>query len=122
MSKIRLLLVAALILGVFTTALRAAPPPSSKAAQASLDVLVNTIRSNRKALVAANLQLTDEEAAKFWPLYDRYQGEIQPIGDRLVAAIQDYTANFKDLSNEKALKILDDYLAIEADRLKVRRA
>ena len=66
-----------------------------------------------------NLKLTDEEAAKFWPVYDRYQKEINAIGDRLVGVIQDYSANFRDLSNDKAMKLVEDYLAVEADRVKV---
>ena len=36
--------------------------------------------------------------------------------------IQDYSANFSDLSNDKAMKLVDDYLAVEADRVKVKRA
>jgi len=121
MSKIRLLLVAAVILGLSAAALRAAQPPSSQAT-ANLDVLVDAIRSNRKALVTVNLKLTDEEATKFWPIYDRYQQEINAVGDRLVGVIQDYTANFSTLSDDKAMKLVDDYLAVEADRVKVRRA
>ena len=35
--------------------------------------------------------------------------------------IEDYIANFHDLSNEKALQLVEDYLAVEADRVKVRR-
>ena len=69
-----------------------------------------------------NLILTDEEAKQFWPVYDRYQKEINAVGDRLIGVIQDYTANFSDLSNDKAMKLVDDYLAIEADRVKVKRA
>ena len=122
MSKIRLLLAAAVILGLSAAALRAAQPPSSQAATANLDVLVDAIRSNRKALVTVNLKLTDEEATKFWPIYDRYQQEINAVGDRLVGVIQDYTANFSTLSDDKAMKLVDDYLAVEADRVKVRRA
>ncbi len=122
MSKIRLLLAAAVILGLSAAALRAAQPPSGQAATANLDVLVDAIRSNRKALVTVNLKLTDEEAAKFWPIYDRYQQEINAVGDRLVGVIQDYTANFSTLSDDKAMKLVDDYLAVEADRVKVRRA
>ena len=121
MSKIRLLLVAAVILALSAAALRAAQPPTGQAA-ANLDVLVDAIRSNRKALVAVNLKLTDEEATKFWPIYDRYQQEITAVGNRLVGVIQDYTANFSNLSDDKAMKIVDDYLTIEADRVKVRRA
>ena len=121
MLKIRLLLVAAVILGLSAAALRAAQPPTGQAA-ANLDVLVDAIRSNRKALVAVNLKLTDEEATKFWPIYDRYQQEITAVGDRLVGVLQDYTANFSTLSDDKAMKLVDDYLAVEADRVKVRRA
>jgi hypothetical protein len=122
MLKIRLLLAAAVILALSAGAMCAAQPPAGQAAEANLDVLVDAIRSNRKALVAVNLKLTDDEAAKFWPVYDRYQKEINAIGDRLVGVIQDYTANFSDLSNQKAMKLVDDYLAVEADRVKVKRA
>jgi hypothetical protein len=122
MSKLHLLLAAALLFGLSATALRAAQPPTGQAAEANLDVLLDAVRSNRKALVGVNLKLTDDEAVKFWPIYDRYQKEINALGDRLVGVIQDYSANFSDLSNDKAMKLVDDYLAIEADRVKVKRA
>jgi hypothetical protein len=121
MSKIRVLLALSLILAASAAALRAEEPVAGQAAEAELDVLLSAIRSNRKALVAVNLTLTDEEAAKFWPVYDRYQKEINAVGDRALAVIQDYIASFKDVSNEKAMKLVEDYLAAEADRVQVRR-
>ena len=66
-------------------------------------------------------RLTARSPPKFWPLYERYQKEINAIGDRLVAIVEDYTATFRDLSNDKALQLIDDYLAVEAERIKVRR-
>lgn len=122
MSKIRVLLAALLILGAPTAALRAEEPGGGEAKEASMDALLSAIRSNRKALVSVNLTLTDDEASKFWPVYDRYQREINAVGDRLVSVIRDYTASFRDLSNDKAVKLLDDYLGVEADRVRVRRA
>jgi signal transduction histidine kinase len=122
MSRIFLLLAAALLFGLSIAAGRAAPPADAKPAEADLHVLLDTIRANRKALVTVNLTLTDEEAAKFWPLYDRYQQEINAVGDRLAAIIADYTANFRDLSNDKALQLVEDYLAAEADRVQIRRS
>jgi C4-type Zn-finger protein len=100
----------------------AGPGRAGEAAATNLEILLDTIRANKKALVAVNLTLTDEEAAKFWPVYDRYQKELAGIQDRFVAVIQDYTTHFRDLSDEKALKLVDDYLSVEADRVKVRRA
>ena len=118
MSCARLLLAAVLTL-MLTLAATAAQP--GEADKANLGILVDTIRANRKALVAANLKLTDEEAARFWPLYDKYQTELNAVQDRAVKVIQDYTASFQNLSNEQAMKLADEWLSAEADRVKVRR-
>jgi hypothetical protein len=122
MSTTRVLLLAALGCCLAATTGRAAQPAAANAPQADPKLLLDTVRSNATALVAANLQLTPDEAAKFWPVYARYRQEINAIGDRMAALIQDYTAHFQDLSNDKALQILQDYLAAEADRIKVRQA
>jgi len=122
MSKLRLLLAAVLLLGLPAAGLRAAEPQGGEAKEASQAVLLDAIRSNRKALVAANLELTDAEAAKFWPVYARYQQEINAIGGRLVAVIEDYTASFATLTDAKAMQLTEQYLGIEADRIKVKRS
>jgi hypothetical protein len=122
MSRIYLLLLAILVFGLSTAAVHAAKPGDAAPAEADVHELLDTIRANRKALVSINLNLNTEEAARFWPVYDRYQQEISAIGDRMAAMIEDYTAHFRDLSNEKGLQLVEDYLAAEADRVKVRRS
>jgi hypothetical protein len=99
----------------------ALPAFAGPAADANLGVLRDTIRANKKALVAANLTLTDSEATSFWPLYDRYEGEIKAVNDRLVKLIQDYTTNYKSLTDDHAKELAAEYLAVEEDRAKVRR-
>jgi hypothetical protein len=116
-----MLYVRVLLATVLTLALSAPPGRAGEAAKANLDILRDTIRANKKALVAANLTLSDEEAARFWPLYERYQTELKPVQDRAVKVIEDYTASYHDLSNEKAMKLADDWLSAEGDRVKVRR-
>jgi len=120
MSKMKLSL-ATLLLLLPLTAMAAPPSGESIVKNTDLKLLLETIRSNRKALVAANLGLTADEATKFWPIYDNYQKEMNAIGDRIAALVEDYSAHFSDLSNEKALQILEDYWNAEADRMKVRR-
>ena len=104
-----------------STVAYAADTGAADVAQAQPGVLLDTIRANRKALVAVNLELSPEEAAKFWPLYDRYQKEISAIGDRVISIVDDYSASFRDLTNDKALQLMENYLAAEAERLQVRR-
>lgn len=113
----------ALIVSVLTgTIAAAAPPPTAVPGEADLPVLLDTIRANRRALVAVNLKLDEQQSARFWPIYDRYQREMNAIGDRIAALVKDYAANFHNLSNDKALQLIREYLAAEADRIKVRQA
>jgi hypothetical protein len=41
-----------------------------------MQALRAAVRTDKKALVASTLQLTDAEAKKFWPLYDSYQRTV----------------------------------------------
>lgn len=119
-SRIRILLAATLLCALVDAAV-AAPPAVAPVLDENMTVLLQTIRANRKALVAENLGLTKEEGAVFWPVYDRYQTEMNAVGDRVAALVEDYTAHFRDLSNEKALQLTTGILDLEAERLKIRR-
>jgi hypothetical protein len=122
MPKLSHLLATFLLLGLSAGALHAEPAGNGLTADTDLGILLDAIRANRKAMVAINLQLTDDEAAKFWPVYDRYQKENNAVGDRLVALIGDYTASFGNMSDDKAMKLVGEYLDIQADQVKVRRS
>jgi hypothetical protein len=107
---------------VATLIVFAAPAWAGEAAKTTnLEILRDTIRANKKALVAVNLTLTDAESAAFWPVYDRYQKDLGAVNDRMVQVIQDYTTSYRDLSDEKAQQLIEQYLTIEDDRAKVRR-
>ena len=112
---------AARLLLTLVVVLASATGRAGEADDANLDILRSTIRANKKALVAASLTLSDEEAAKFWPLYDEYQKKLTAVNDRLVALVKDYTTNFATLTDEHAVKLTEQYLGVEDDRIKVRR-
>ena len=48
------------------------------------------IQTDRQALVAANLGLTDAEGEAFWPIYRQYRAEMGAVGDRMQKLIMDY--------------------------------
>jgi hypothetical protein len=98
------------------------PARAAEPVDHDVEILVDAIRANKKALVAANLGLTPEEAAKFWPLYDRYQTELNAVQDRLAKVVVQYTAGFRTIPDADALKLAQDYLTVEADRAKVRQS
>jgi hypothetical protein len=96
--------------------LAVAPAGAGEADEASMEILRDTLRSNKKALVAVNLALSDEEARAFWPVYDRYQAELTVVGDRLLQLIEDYKRAFGTITDDEARKLVDAYLAVQRDR------
>ena len=85
--------------------------------QSSMDqevaLLRKDIRSDKKQIIAANMQLTDAEAQKFWPVYDQYTAELMKINDAKYAAIKDYAANYSSLSEDKALALTRQIIGID---------
>ena len=81
-----------------------------------------TIQADRQAIVAEALPLTDDQAKAFWPLFREYRGEMEKLGDRAVDLMLDYAKNMDTLTDEKAAALLDEYLKIQRDEIKVKQA
>ena len=85
-----------------------------------IDLMRKDIRSQKKQIIAANLQLTDKEAEKFWPLYDQYTAELVKINDAKYAAIKDYAANINNLTDDKAVALTKQVLDVDASVAQLR--
>jgi glucan biosynthesis protein len=96
----------------------AAPLP----AETSPEIDVEKLFALKKELVKDSMQLTQREAAVFWHLYDEYEKKAIDIFHRRAAHIKKYIQEHKNLSDEMAKLMMGDYLQIEADALKNKRA
>ncbi|HEY6990096.1 MAG TPA: hypothetical protein VH369_17000 [Bryobacteraceae bacterium] len=79
----------------------------------NIQLLRQDIRSNKKQLVAANLNLTEAEATKFWPVYDQYTADFAKINDEKVALIKEYADSWGKMSDDQALSLTNRALAVE---------
>ena len=86
-----------------------------------LNLLRKDLRSQRKQLIAANLRLTDTEAAKFWPVYDQYVTELIAINDKKFAIIQDYADNWGKMTNEQSLLFSRQWLDMDIETAQLRQ-
>jgi len=68
------------------------------------------IDSARKQLIAANLKLTDAEAAKFWPVYEQYSAELKKITNMKNALIKEYANQYGSLTDEQADSLIRRWL------------
>jgi hypothetical protein len=86
-----------------------------------LNLLRKDLRSKRKQLVAANLKLTDAEAAKFWPVYDQYVTELIAINDKKFGIIQDYADNWGKMTNDQSLLFSRQWLDMDIQTTQLRQ-
>jgi hypothetical protein len=85
-----------------STATKATRQDVDSASDQYIDLLRKDIRSMKKQIIAANLDLTDGEAEKFWPIYEQYTVELSKINDTKVALIKDYAQNYSTMTDEQA--------------------
>ena len=98
--------------------------PAAPASADTMQVLREKLKADKKLLIAANLELSEAEGKKFWPVYEAYQKELNKINHQTVMVLVDYSKEFnaKTLTDAKASALLDRAVAIEEAELKLKRA
>ena len=85
-----------------------------------IEVITQQVSANREALVAENLNLSEEESEAFWPVYRRFQNERASLVDRRIEILTQFRDNFETLDDATAKQLLSDALKLEDDKLKLR--
>jgi hypothetical protein len=90
----------------------------------NLEIIHEKLKADKKLIVSKYMELTESEAKKFWPVFEEYQKDLQKIHERLGSLLQRYAADYRgnSLTDEKAKKLLDDWIALEQDDAKQRKS
>ena len=79
------------------------------------------LQRQRDDLVNQFMKLNLKEVEAFIPVYEEYRTEMGKLGDRTQRVILDYAENQDNLSDQKALAMLDESLKIKEAELELRR-
>jgi hypothetical protein len=90
----------------------------------NMEILREKLKADKKLLVATNMQLTQNEAPGFWPIYDAYQADLDKLNARLGQLIKRYAEAYRTdtLTDDKARALLDEMLQIEEAEVAQKRA
>lgn len=98
-------------------------PPAALAGTDELTAEIRQVFRADKAEILVNvMKFSKEESKAFWPVYDAYMAEMQKLGDRWFAIVNDYAANYQKMTDEQAKKMLQDYLKLQRDKIKLRKS
>ena len=90
-------------------------------ADEALDLKKKILFDQKRLVVMENMEFTEEEATAFWPVYDKHQEELFQVNQRGAKLILAYASVYQTLTDEQAVKLVDEYYDIQDDRLTVMK-
>ncbi len=79
-------------------------------------------RQQKRMVILQNLQLTENEKQAFLPVYEQYQNARRFNNEALGRVIVDFAENYDEMSDAKALELLEQVLQIKQGRLDIKNA
>jgi len=88
----------------------------TQSVKADEQILYKQVMTDKRAVFAQNLQLTEAESRAFWPVYDEYEGKLKPVNDQFLALVDDYAAKFGSITDADATAMLKKKMQLEKER------
>jgi len=85
-----------------------------------IELLRKDVRSQKKQIIAENMDLSDAEAEKFWPVYDQYSAELSRIYNTKIALLNDYAENYSSMTGEQAENYIRKRAEVEQSIMRLR--
>ena len=85
-----------------------------------IELLRKDVRSEKKQIIAENMDLSDAEAEKFWPVYDQYAAELSRIYDTKIVLLKGYAENYGSMTGEQAENYIRKRAKVEQSIMDLR--
>ena len=93
---------------------------ASKITDLERNMMRKDLRDQKKQIVAANLPLTGEEAANFWPVYGSYTEETIKLNDQRYSLVKEYAANYSKMTDPLAANFIRRWIGVDESAAKLR--
>jgi hypothetical protein len=96
------------------------PAPAQDPVDEDIKLFRKDLRSMRKQIIAANMNLSDKEAEQFWPLFERYTQELVAKQDEKYALLKEYAQDYLTMTDAEAEKYIRGRASVDQAILQVR--
>jgi hypothetical protein len=84
--------------------------------QAYVDLLRKDVQQQKAEIMGSVMELSADDAAKFWPVYKEYDAQLTKLNDQRVENIKEYARTYFQLTDEKADELIQKSLAYQKQR------
>ncbi len=89
--------------------------------KAYVDLLSKDLRVEKQAIVDRAMGLEAGDKAKFWTVYEKYQGEVQGLWDQRLLNMKKFADNYPTMTDTVADEIVMKAMDIDSQRAAMRR-
>jgi len=79
------------------------------------------MRSQTTQIITATMQLSDKDAAAFWPIYRKYEYERSILDDGRAAVVKEYTQKYTTISDADAKSMTDRMLDYDSRDITLKK-
>lgn len=84
-----------------------APAPTmtetqQKNVQEYIELLRSGVVHQKDEIMGAVMALDVDQSAKFWPIYNEYDGELAKLNDQMLVNMKEYASNYDSMTDAKA--------------------
>ncbi len=100
---------------------QAQAPATAQSTAADEQIVLRQVMTDKRAVYARNLGLSESESRAFWPLYDEYEAAAKKLDDRFLNNLNSFAEKYDTLSDTDATAVLKEKMAIEKDRMALKQ-
>jgi len=86
-----------------------------------VELLRSDIKFQKKFIVSQTMNFSEPDGSVFWPIYKEYEKELDKLGDKRLANINDFAENYKKMTDQKADEIIIQAFNYQEERLELKR-
>jgi hypothetical protein len=104
-----------------STAWTQAQQTQEEQTKAYIDMMRKDLRTEKQSVVDKAMGLEAGDKAKFWAVYDKYQGEVKALWDQRLGNVKKYADNYEKMTDTIADEIAMKSMDIDSQRLAIRK-
>jgi hypothetical protein len=84
--------------------------------RAYVQLLRSDLRTEKVAIITEVMTFTEDEDAKFWPIYREYETKLANLNDERLKGIKEYADNYDKITDDLADRLVRGALSLEERR------
>ena len=115
-------LAVALAVAAFPVLTHAQAAPATQSVKTDEQIILKQVQTDKRAVYAQNLQLTDSESRAFWPVYDEYEVKAKKLDDKFLDLVNSFAEKYGSMTDADAKAMLKTKMQLEKERMELKQA